>query len=280
MTILTQKDRALLATRTYREFLDVELKERTERKELYSMRAFARDLEIAPSSLSTLLAGKTHLSKASIYKVAFNLHKPLVLESYFIHMALAEIEAPGDTHNPNFIKARDIRHKYLYLQTEVPHRMLASWSLKPMALKLLLGLEHEVKTDKALQKRLNISAAELRAMLDDLESIGWIQKTGKGYQPTERFVEIGNNGNAYEIRAVHDQALNRALQALRDQAIDERNFYAGFCTLEPKDLFKVSAQLRKSALEIIELQDDSVPGQEVYVMGTFLVPLTHPLEQS
>jgi uncharacterized protein (TIGR02147 family) len=278
MTVLTTKDRALLAVRNYREFLEAELKDRVERKNQYSMRAFARDLEIAASSLSTLLARKSHLARSSVYKVAFNLHKPELLESYFIYMALAEIEEPGNVNNQNFIKARELRHKYLYLNTEVPHRMLASWSLKPMALKLLLGLEHEIKTDKALQRRLGISDTELRDMLGELESIGWIKRTEKGYQPTERFVEIGNSGNAYDIRSVHDKSLSLALHALNNQTVDERSFFTGFCTLDPKELMRVSAQLRKSGLEIAELQDDSAPNQEVYILGTFLVPLTRSLE--
>ncbi len=96
MTGITQRDRDLLATRSYREFLQVELKERCARKELYSMRAMARDLEISVSGLWAVLSEKSHFSKNNVYRVAFRLQKPEPIESYFINMALAEIEAPGD----------------------------------------------------------------------------------------------------------------------------------------------------------------------------------------
>lgn len=277
MTVLTQKDRDLLALRSYRDFLKRELDDRCAKKELYSMRAFARDLEVPVSCLSSVLSGKSHFSKTNIYKIAFHLQKPEPVENYFMNMALAEIEAPGDHHHPNYLKAREIRQKHLYLKAEVPHRMLNSWSLAPMALKLLLGIENEIKTNEALQKRLGVSAEQLRNMLDELESIGWIERSADGPGSKLRFVELGNNGNAYEIRALHKKAMHQALHSLENQSAEDRYFYTTFFTMSPKDAIKVSEQLEKSAKQLSESQDDPTLGHEVYVMGTFLVPLTHPL---
>ncbi len=280
MTGITQRDRDLLATRSYREFLQVELKERCARKELYSMRAMARDLEISVSGLWAVLSEKSHFSKNNVYRVAFRLQKPEPIESYFINMALAEIEAPGDVYHPNYLRARDIRLKHLYLKAEVPHRMLNSWSLAPMALKLLLGIENEIKTDEALQKRLGVSNEDLQRMLDELESIGWIERSPEGSGSKLRFVELGNDGNAYDIRSIHRNSLNHALHSLENNSVDERNFYTTFFTMSPQDAAKLREQLRKTALTLSESKDKPVLGHEVYMMGTFLVPLTHPLESS
>ncbi len=278
MTGITQRDRDLLATRSYREFLQLELKERCARKELYSMRAMARDLEVSVSGLWAVLSEKSHFSKNNIYRVAFRLQKPEPVESYFINMALAEIEAPGDIYHPNYLRARDIRLKHLYLKADVPHRMLSSWSLAPMALKLLLGIENEIKTDEALQKRLGVSREDLHQMLDELESIGWIERSPEGSGSKLRFVELGNDGNAYDISSIHRNSLNHALQSLENKSVDERNFYTTFFTMSPQDAARLREQLRKTALTLSESKDKPVLGHEVYMMGTFLVPLTHPLE--
>jgi uncharacterized protein (TIGR02147 family) len=279
MTALTQKDRDLLACRSYREILKKELDERCARKELYSMRAMARDLEVSVSGLSTVLSGKSHFSKATIFRVAFRLQKPDPVESYFINLALAEIEAPGDDHHPNYRKAREIRLQHIYTSIDVPHRMLNSWSLAPMALKLLLGIENEVKTNEALQKRLGVTADQLKQMLDELESIGWIERSSDGLGSKLRFVEIGSKGNAYDIRSLHRKAFSHALQCLDNNTVDERYFYTTFFTMTPKDAEKVREQLRKYALTLSESQDNPVLGHEVYSIGTFLVPLTRPVDK-
>jgi uncharacterized protein (TIGR02147 family) len=280
MTALTQRDRNLLACRSYRELLKRELDERCARKELYSMRAMARDLEVSVSGLSGVLNGKSHFSKSTIFRVAFRLQKPDPVESYFINLALAEIEAPGDDHHPNYLKAREIRLQHVYANADVPHRMLSSWSLAPMALKLLLGIKDEVKTNEALQKRLGVTEDQLKQMLDELESIGWIERSSEGPGSKLRFVELGNKGNAYDIRSMHRKAFNYALQCLDNKTVDERNFYTTFFTMAPKDAEKVREQLRKYALTLSESQDDPVLGHEVYSIGTFLVPLTQPVDRA
>jgi uncharacterized protein (TIGR02147 family) len=279
MTVLTQKDRSLLASRSYREFLQKELAERCARKELYSMRAMARDLDLSVSRLWGVLNGKSHFAKSTIFRVAFRLQKPEPVESYFINLALSEIEAPGDDHHPNYLKAKEIRLQHLYQKVDVPHRMLNAWSLEAMALKLLLGIENEVKSNEALQQRLGISADELKKMLDELESVGWIERTAEGLGSKIRFLELGDNGDAYHIRSVHRKAMNRALHSLENGSVDDRNFYTTFFTMSPKDAERIRKQLRKYALTLSESHDDPTLGHEVYCMGTYLLPLTQTVSQ-
>ncbi len=274
MTAITQKDRDLLATRTYRDFLKLELADRCARKELYSMRAFARDLGIAVSGLCTVLSGKSHFSRPTVHKVAGRLQKAEPVKNYFLHLALAELEAPGDVNNLNYMKAKEIRLQHLYLQAEIPHRMLNAWSLAPMALTLLLEIESEIRSDEALQKRLGVSSEALKQMIDELESIGWIQKTPDGPGTKIRFMELGNRGNAYEIRSVHRKALDRAQWCLEHMPFEQRFFYTAFFTMHPENAQKVSQELRKHALTLAEDQGSPAPGHEVYTMGTFIVPLT------
>jgi hypothetical protein len=87
------------------------------------MRALALDLDVSASRLWGVLNGKCHFSKSTIFKVAFRLQKPEPVESYFLNLGLAEIEAPGDEHHPNYLKARAIRLEHLYEKADVPHRM-------------------------------------------------------------------------------------------------------------------------------------------------------------
>lgn len=274
MTDIQHKDRELLATRDYREFLMTELANRCSKKELYSMRALARDLGLSPSGLSMVLGGKAHFSKTIIQRIASRLQKPEPVSSYFMHLAFAEIEAPGDVHNENYLKAREIRLQHLYVPVQLPHRMVNRWSLAPIALKLLLDIEEELRTDEALQKRLGVNAETLNQIIQEMESIGWIQKTPHGLIPKIRYMELGNNGNAYEIRALHKKTIDRALWCLDNQSYEERQFYSSFFTMFPENAPVVAEQLRKFALSLGEDQGLPRPGHEPYAIGAYIVPLT------
>lgn len=271
---IQQRDRELLAARSYREFLMSELASRCSRKKFYSMRAMARDLGLSVSGLSNVLGGKAHFSKPSIQRIASRLRKPEPVSAYFKHLALAEIDAPGDANNTNYLQAKEIRLQHLYMPAEIPHRTINGWSLAPMALTLLLEIEQEMKTDEALQKRLGVSSEELNRMIQELETVGWIEKRADGPGTKIRFMELGNRGNAYEIRSIHRKTIDRALWCMDNMSYEQRYFYSSFFTMFPENAEAVAEQLRKSALSLAEDQGSPRLGQEVYAIGTFLVPLT------
>ena len=62
-----------LATTDYRAILQAELAGRCRQNGRYSLRAFARDLKLAPSRLCEILSGKQGLSRAGAERVAMAL---------------------------------------------------------------------------------------------------------------------------------------------------------------------------------------------------------------
>ncbi len=67
MEDMMQKDRELLVSHSYREFLASELANRKARNDSYSLRAMARDLEVPVSRLSTIINGRSNFTEASLY---------------------------------------------------------------------------------------------------------------------------------------------------------------------------------------------------------------------
>jgi hypothetical protein len=111
-------------------------------------------------------------------------------------------------------------------------------------------------------------------MIQELETVGWLEKRADGPGTKIRFMELGNRGSAYEIRAIHRKAIDRALWCMDNLAYEQRYFYSSFFTMFPENAEAVGEQLRKSALSLAEEQGEPRLGQEVYAIGTFLVPLT------
>lgn len=79
----------------YREYLRDELGRRTQTRQQYSMRAFARDLSIAPQNLSMILKGKKNISSEAGIEIAKKLRLSEEETSYFhdlVALSLAKTE--------------------------------------------------------------------------------------------------------------------------------------------------------------------------------------------
>ena|GEM_PF-6900434 len=275
MLEINQKDRELLASASYKEFLATEIINRKLKNQSYSLRAMARDLQIPASSLSTVINTQKNFKAESIERISKNLQKPEPVGQFFMHLAMAEINAPGDIYNPDYMKARELRLKYLYVPSEAPHRMVDGWSLATFSLTLLLKIEGELKTNEALCQRLNVSMDTLKHMIEELQSLGWLQPSAQGPKSCINYLEFGNQGNAYEIRNVHKKTLQQADWSLEHLPIEKRFYYNSYFTMSPDRIAAISDKMRTFALSTGEAEEPTAPGHEIYVLGTFIIPLTH-----
>ncbi len=272
---INQKDRELFASGSYKEFLATEIINRKLKNQGYSLRAMARDLEVPASSLSTVINTPVHFNAESIERISQNLQKPVAVSQFFMHLAMAEIHAPGDIYNLDYLKAKELRLKYLYTPSDAPHRMVDGWSLATFSLTLLLKIEGELKTNEALCQRLNVSMDTLKHMINELQSLGWLEPSAQGPKSSIRYLELGNQGNAYEIRSIHKKTLQQADWSLEHLPIEKRFYYNSYFTMSPDRLAVVSDKMRSFALSTGEAEEPTAPGHEIYVLGTFLIPLTH-----
>ena len=71
-------------SKTYIEYLKSELERRLGQNSSYSLRAFARDLQISPGNLSEIVKGKRPLSKKNAQKIAGSLGLNPIEEEAFL----------------------------------------------------------------------------------------------------------------------------------------------------------------------------------------------------
>jgi len=80
----------LLAQTKLRDVLSLELNSRVQKNKSYSLRSFARDLEISPSSLSDVIKGKSGGSASTLNKIANCLNLNDHEAGYIKNISLAE----------------------------------------------------------------------------------------------------------------------------------------------------------------------------------------------
>jgi biotin operon repressor len=273
---LSDHERELMSAQCLQEFLAIELRFRCLRNAKYSVRAMARDLDIQVSRLSVILRGKTSFSEVSIEKIAGKhlWQKPVV--DFFKNLAKAALY---DKHNPNseyLLEARKIRIKYAYISVEGDHRMIEQWELSTFALALLLKTQGELLSDENLAKKLGISEEKLSSIIGNLEALGWLERKGSGRKVKVRYLELGNRGSAYHIRSIHRRSLDQALWSIDNLPTEKRHYYSTFFSLHPSRYEALTETIRTFVLAASEDQASSEPNQEIYHLGTFLIPLTQP----
>ncbi len=271
---LNDHERELMSAQSLKELLAIELRARCLRNSKYSVRAFARDLDVQVSRLSVILRGMSSFSEVSIEKIAARVlwQKPVV--DFFRCLAKAALYDGENPNSEHLLEARKIRIKHAYVSVDGDHRLIEQWELSTFALALLLRSRGELDSDEVLAKKLGISLSKLDCIVQDLVKIGWLEKSGDGRKIKVRYLELGNKGSAYHIRSIHRRSLHQALWCLDNLPTEKRYFYSTFFSIPRSRYEALTETVRTFVLAASEDQSSPKEDQEIYHLGSFLIPMT------
>jgi uncharacterized protein (TIGR02147 family) len=209
------------------EFLKEELVRRQTRNPRYSLRAFARALEISPSQLSQMLNGKRAITAKTLHRVCESLcMSPLERKDMFERFTLSEAEA-----HPEATTLMEDEFQFI---SEWYHFAILSLSELPSA-----------KSDPAwIAKRLNIPAATAREALGRLRRLG-ILTEGPELKQARKALRVSAERPSIAIRKYHHQILDLANERLESVPMDRRDFSALTIAINPENLSKAKAMIEK-----------------------------------
>jgi uncharacterized protein (TIGR02147 family) len=204
-----------------RYYLQNELMERVKRRPHYSLRAFARDLEVSPAALSGFLNGQIQLSAPRISEIS----KKIKLTS--VHMAhwLDLIEAhSGKTAKSKReaqlrIQQRTIKSKK-YIDPD-SFELISRW--EALALLELLGFEKKFSAEE-MASYLGLKKTQLASLLKTLLRLNLISWDTDRWRPQDEDSFVGTDVPSEAIRHFHGQILKKAGQALTKQSLEKRSF--------------------------------------------------------
>jgi uncharacterized protein (TIGR02147 family) len=206
----------------YRSYLRSVLAERVSKNPAYSLRSMARQLDMAPSSLSEVLKGKKNLSQQNAAKVATRLGLQIEESDYFC--LLAQYETTKDLET----KSRIQRRLHSFKPARVVHdlsvdqfKMISEWYHLPILHLITLGKRN--LTPKEIGSRLGITAIEAEAALERLERLELVHKDESGlYQKTPGRLMVSSQVPSGALRNYHRQLLEKSIDALQTQTPEER----------------------------------------------------------
>lgn len=210
--------------------LVAELERRLKANSRYSLRAFARDLDLSPGQLSELLSGKRTLTVKAGMKLARRLG--LSASETQALIGAAALEASG-------LDAPIAEPKELSLDT---FEIVSEWHYFAI---LNLFETRDFRAEAAwIARRLGIPTTEAKLALERLERVGLLKRSAGKLVLDSGFVFSPTGIPAEGIRSYHRQILDKAKTALETQLVAERDITGLSLALDPRDLPALVQELR------------------------------------
>ena len=244
----------------FRLLLQNTLVERIRKNPRYSLRAFAKSLEMNQGTLSQILNGTRKLTLQTRQKIAERLG--LVEERF------------------DFGRSVDVDQTE-YRQIAVDQlNMISNWHHD--ALLELLKIKHLSNQPRKMAQSLGISVVEVNAALDRLERLGLIEKKAGRWISHAQDSTLANLGAAESTHAqksLQKQLLEKALVAIDDVPKAQRNNSSLTVAIDQKDLPKAQALIKEFRRNLNRLlkKENEADIDAVYQLAIAFYPLTKAL---
>lgn len=259
----------------YRKILKDAFSTRAERNPKYSLRAFARDMDIDPGQLSHIFRGTKNLSLQKALSLAGKIAStPLEKSLFYFSVELA--------HAANLEQRDEIKHKISRTLAGLKDRnvnvsedefeTISDWyHLAILELSGVNGLN--VDADLAAEY-FKISKVEATSGISRLLRLGFLEKIGKYFRKVKP-ITTTTEVPSIAYKSFHNQMIGKASRALFEQDINKRYMSGVTLKLPPDKIIEFKKLLHEQEKQIHELarayRDD--PKAEVYQYNTQLFSL-------
>jgi uncharacterized protein (TIGR02147 family) len=243
------------------------------RNNRYSLRAFARDLDLSPSRLSRILNSKEGLSEKSAKKISDRLFSNHHEKEFFVTLVLTD-----DARSASMKK--HAREKLLTLTTVSSLKILDSEVFRAISdwyhyviLEMTKLNQFKYRLDW-IAKKLGLHSLVAQQAIQRLLDLGLLKHTDDGYLvETESDLTTTDNIPSEAIRSYHQQILGRASEAVTFQTVDERDYSALTFAINREERREISIKIRRLENEIVEYLKNSPykhDRHDVYTLGLYL----------
>ncbi len=258
---------------SYKVYLREELVRRLRANPRYSQRAFARQLGLSPGELSEILSGRRKLGFKSAIRIAKSLSlspsetKRLI---YLLELERSrELDKAGFPDNPFKEDSQPLKKHSLTFDM---FNVVSDWYC--FAIVSLADCEDFRSEPNWIAKRLGISVVECKVALDRLSRIGLIQRVGKKIKITDDYVISPEGIPSEAIRNYHRQILQKAIDSLELQSVDEREIAGVSLAIDLKHIASMKKEIADFLDEMVRRYSKGKNRKCVYQIEIGLFRLT------
>ena len=243
------------------------------RNPYYSMRAFARDLELSPSSLCEFLKGKSALSQERATMLARKLELTPLQGEHFCDLITLHFHRTDATREEaqRRVELRCTRHEaHLPLDN---FALIANWY--HMVILELLDLGARYQTVQSLAETLEISEPEVEQALARLFKLNLIEKLPNGQLASvKKQTLVGDEYASDALRTFHQQILEKASEALTSKPVGQRHFQSIVFSMPAAQVSAFYRELEKLTADLIDKYHGQGDKDIVCSLNTQWIPYT------
>lgn len=258
----------------YRSMLSEALKKRQLRNPDYSLRAFARDLEVSPQKLSQVLLGKTGLSSAAAKKLVSKLNlKPLESEM-FIAMVEFRHSRSQEVKRVALEKIERIERS-LGFKDISPNEfgLVSHWFY--MAAFMLVEVQDFQADYDWIAKRLGIPRESAERAYEQLFEMGLLVVGDDGkWKRSSTNISVSSNDPSTALRNYYRQLWSVADKTLDREPVQKREFAASVVSVSEGDVEYVRDELDAFRKKLINgLSTRPGAAERIYAMTFQFFPV-------
>jgi plasmid maintenance system antidote protein VapI len=239
----------------YKTYIQREFERRKAKNAYYSLRAFARDLDMAPSTLSEILAGKKGLSASAAAKLARRLgldessNKTFELSAKSLH---------GRSRAERSAARKELKSHKELLDAEPPRVFtIVDWVTE--AVLLLSTRENQSIEDQSLASALGIPKNYVSGCIRFLRRLGFVKPEKEG----EAF--LSHRGKGKRLNIDYESILEQAMKAYNMRSSVDNQFVHEPLLLRTSDIPEARRIILRSLRDLKKLHDTSENSQLFYV---------------
>jgi len=259
----------------YREFLKNQFDVKRAKNPSYSLRSFARTLDMSPSHLSRVLSGKKQISLHMGVKVSEKLKLKKRENQFFLNLIQLELSNDPEQKIKLLKKLEKNNFSYEYLDLE-KFNIISEWYHFAI---LSLAKTHGFSPDPNwIAKRLGIQINQAKRALERLINLNLLIEKDGSYIPLKNGnISTTDDIASQAIKENHRQNIEKSLKALIEVDISKREFInQGICIRE-SDLPKIKKIIR-SEIDKINRDIESENGEEVYQLNLQFFPVSKKIK--
>jgi uncharacterized protein (TIGR02147 family) len=249
---------------TLKSYLKEDFLEKTKKNSAFSMRAYAKQLGIAPSTLCQVLKGQRNLSTDMLHGMAQRLGLTDTDAQYFV--LVGELDSSKNPERRcqlmerlNSFREQPFKEQQLDLDY---FRSISDWY--HFAILQLTRVQNKMSAS-SIAKSLGISKVEADLAMERLIRLGMMEETAPGqYSQTPVHYKAESRTRNAALNKFHKQYLDKSLTALDEQKPDERVSGSETFAISEKSFQEVEQLTKDYLKKIAEISNRDQNPTSVY----------------
>lgn len=248
----------------FQTYLQTELTERCRANPAYSLRAFARDLDVEPSALSKILNGKRALTE----EMRSRFGKRLKLSREQITALACADSAAADAGGAAGVGRADYRRL-----AEDSFTVLANWY--HYAILELTKIDGFESNSAWIARKLGLTRAEASEAIARLKRLGFLEEEANGrlHDVSGNVTTVGHEFTNVAFKNMQRQVLQQALAALETD-YNQRDQSSMTMAIDSSKLPQAKQMLKKFRRDLSKFLESGPCRDDVYQLSLSLFPLT------